>query len=129
MSRHGDNLERHAAKVLGGARTAFRGRYEPAPDIQPLILPNGSTALVECKYRRVLPKLVTGALAQALRYAPDAVPIAVLRELRGPALIVMRLADFAALSHPHAAVDAVNGITADVCEHESLREPGSDDDV
>lgn len=52
---------------------------------------------LECKRRKRLPAMVTDALAQAKRYSPAAVPVAVLREHGGRALAVVELAVFARL--------------------------------
>ena len=86
--------ERQAAELLGTTRVK-RSRYESAPDVAPVRLPCGLTLMPEVKTRRRLPKLVTGALAQAERYAPPgAIPAAVLSETGGEPMIVLALRAF-----------------------------------
>jgi hypothetical protein len=63
----------------------------------PVTLPTGQVLQPECKSRQHLPKWLSGALAQALRYAPEASPLVVLRELGSAPLAVLPLADFARL--------------------------------
>jgi hypothetical protein len=88
--------EREAAKVLGVARV-HRSRYQAAPDLELVVLPDGTKLSVEVKTRARLPALLRAALAQAARYAPDAVPVAVVSEKGGTALACLELKAFAAL--------------------------------
>ncbi len=51
----------------------------------------------EVKHRAKLPALIVGALGQAARYTPGAVPLAVVSERGGPQLACLYLIDFARL--------------------------------
>lgn len=77
-----------------GTRRVHRSRYESAPDVEPVTLPDGTIVQPEIKTRAALPKLVTDALAQARCYAPGAVPLAILSETGGAAVAVLPLRDF-----------------------------------
>lgn len=88
--------EREAAASLG-SRRVVRHRGESAPDVEPVALPGGEVLQPEVKHRKRLPRLLSKALAQALRYEPGATPVAIVSEHRGAALAVLRLADFARL--------------------------------
>lgn len=88
--------ERDAARALGGQRVV-RERGQSAPDVATIALPSGERLQPEVKHRRRLPRLLVAALAQALRYAPDATPLAVVSEHGGPQLAVLYLVDFARL--------------------------------
>lgn len=88
--------EREAAKVLKTTRVR-RSRYQAAPDVELVQLADGARLSVEVKTRKRLPALLRAALAQARRYAPDAVPVAVVSETGGTALAVLELKAFAAL--------------------------------
>lgn len=88
--------ERAAAAALG-SRRVVRHRGESRPDVEPVALPSGEVLQPEVKHRKRLPRLLSAALAQALRYEPGATPVAVVSEHRGAALAVLRLADFARL--------------------------------
>ena len=85
--------ERQAAELLG-TRRVLRRRYEAAPDVEPITLPCGVVLQAEVKTRSKAPALVTKALAQARRYAPDAVPALVLSETGGEPLMVLPLRAF-----------------------------------
>lgn len=88
--------ERDAARTLGGQRVV-RERGQSAPDVATIALPSGERLQPEVKHRRRLPRLLVAALAQALRYAPDATPLAVVSERGGPQLAVLYLVDLARL--------------------------------
>lgn len=88
--------ERTAARALGTTRTVRR-IGESAPDVEPVRLASGVVLSVEVKSRRRLPRLLALALAQAARYAPGAVPVAVVSERGGPQLACIALRDFARL--------------------------------
>ena len=88
--------ERDAARALGGQRVV-RERGQSAPDVSVLELPSGERLQPEVKHRRRLPRLLVAALSQALRYAPDATPLAVVSEHGGPQLAVLYLVDLARL--------------------------------
>jgi hypothetical protein len=96
-SRRAADREREAADVLGTKRVR-RGRYESKPDVEPIRHPNGDLLQPEVKTRKKLPRLITTALAQAERYSPSAVPIAVLSELGGAAVVVVALDAFVRLT-------------------------------
>ena len=97
-SRRGAELERTAAKVLGGQRV-HRSRFESAPDLAPIELPSGLVLLCECKARATLPVLVTDALDQARAYAPaGAIPVAVLRAKGAAPIVVLSLEHFALIA-------------------------------
>jgi len=89
--------EREAAAVLGTTRV-HRGRYERAPDLEPVTLPCGITLVLEVKTRASLPALLRKALDQAARYLPGAVPCAVLSATGGEALAVLPLRWFARIA-------------------------------
>ena len=70
--------EGQAAAALGSTRV-HRRRGESAPDVVPIVLPNGTRLQPEVKSRLHLPRLVVGALEQAEGYARGtAIPLAVL---------------------------------------------------
>ena len=96
--RRAANRERQAARTLGTTRTTNRPRYTPAPDVAPITLPGGDVLSVEVKTRARLPSLLRRALEQARRYAPGAVPLAVVSETGGPALAVLELGAFARIA-------------------------------
>lgn len=77
-SRRAARREQQTADLLGVARTLHRGRFESAPDCAPLRLASGHTLQAETKSTKRPPRIVVKALAQALRYAPDAIPLAVI---------------------------------------------------
>lgn len=85
--------ERQAASLLGTTRI-HRSRYESAPDVAPVTLPCGVVLSCEVKTRKRLPALLVAALAQAKRYAPEAVPTAVVSATGGEPLIVLPLRAF-----------------------------------
>lgn len=93
--RRASDLERDTARALGTERV-HRERGKSAPDVKPIVV--GNTRLVaECKVRRRLPALIVSALQQAQAYSPGAVPIAVVREHRGPAIVCLDLDAFVML--------------------------------
>lgn len=97
-SRRGADLERTAAKALGGKRV-HRSRFEKAPDVEPVTLPTGLVVQVECKARESLPVLVVDALDQAREYAPaGAIPVAVLRAKGASPVVVLSLDHFALIA-------------------------------
>jgi hypothetical protein len=88
--------EREAAKILG-SRRIHRAYGLSAPDLEPIQLASGETIVAEVKTRKRLPALLVGALEQARRYAPDAIPMAVVSEYGGQAMAAMMLVDLARL--------------------------------
>jgi hypothetical protein len=60
-----------------GTRRVHRGRYERAPDLEPVTLPCGVTLIVEVKTRARGLALIMRALDQAAGYVPDATPCAI----------------------------------------------------
>lgn len=96
MSTSWQRRERTAAKTLRTTRT-HRARYQSAPDMPAVALPDGTMVQPEVKHRKSLPKLLTDALAQARRYSPSAEPLAIVSERGGPQLAVMELLTFARL--------------------------------
>ena len=95
-SRKGADAERAVARALCTTRTRHRGRFESAPDVAPVLLASGHTLTVESKARATVPRWLVGALAQAERYLPSAIPVAVVSGA-GARLAVLRLEDLAAL--------------------------------
>jgi hypothetical protein len=91
-SRKSADFEREVAVVLNAKRIPWRGTYQSAPDLEPLLLANGISLIVECKRRKALPSIISKALKQAHGYAVDATAVAVLREDRGQAVAVVALA-------------------------------------
>ena len=89
-------LEREAARLLGGRRHVREHRGEAGPDVD---MPNSSPFRVECKCRAKLPRFLLNGLAQAARGgAPEAVPILILKQRRQRgALAVLALEDLARL--------------------------------
>ena len=67
-------MERQVAKKLGGVRHVRTSYYESAPDVDH---PQFS---IECKYRKKLPAWLKDAVKQAEGYAPEKLPIVVLKE-------------------------------------------------
>ena len=97
-SRRGAALERATAKALGGQRVR-RSRFESAADLEPIELPCGLVVQCECKARAALPVLVTDALDQARKYAPEgAIPVAVLRAKGAAPMVVLSLEHFALIA-------------------------------
>jgi hypothetical protein len=88
--------ERQAATLLG-SRRVHRGRYERAPDVEPVRLADGTVLVAESKTRKALPRWLVGAIAQARGYLPGCVPLAVVSELGGEPLAVLPLRDLARL--------------------------------
>lgn len=88
--------ERSAAKALRTTRTV-RARGESAPDMAPVVLPDGTVLQGEVKYRAKLPRLLADALAQARRYSPTAEPLAIVSERGGRQLAVLELSTLARL--------------------------------
>ena len=95
--RRAARREREAAEQLGTERVRFRPRFVAAPDVLPVVLPSGDVLQAEAKTRKRLPRLIVDALAQATRYAPGAVPVAILSQTGGAAIACLPLADFARL--------------------------------
>lgn len=91
MSANWKNLERRAAQVLCGRRNIERGMdyHLSRPDVEHPLLS------IECKYRRKISCFLKDGIAQARKYAPEKIPVLVLKErnMRGE-LVVIRLADF-----------------------------------
>ena len=90
MAQAWKRLEKVTATQLGGVRQKRGADFsQSAPDVL------HERFAVECKYRKNLPKLLTDGLAQAAHYAPDKIPLLVVKERyqRG-ALVVLRLSDF-----------------------------------
>jgi hypothetical protein len=96
-SRRAARRELEAAKVLGTERVRWRPRYVSAPDVLPVRLPSGDVLQAEVKTTRCAPKRILAALAQARKYAPSAVPVAVFSQTGGEAIACVPLADFARL--------------------------------
>lgn len=88
--------EREAASLLG-SRRVHRGRYERAPDVEPVRLADGTVLVPEAKTRKALPRWLVAAVGQARGYLPGAVPLVVLSELGGEPLAVLPLQDLARL--------------------------------
>ena len=84
------NAERRAAGLVDGKRHVRTSRHEAAPDV------DGGRFSVEAKWRTRLPKLLTGAMAQAERFAsPGRPPLVVIFEKRKRSgFAVMRTDDF-----------------------------------
>lgn len=97
QSRRAANRERQAARALKTERVVFRPRYKPAPDVLPVRLPSGETLSPEVKTRKRLPKVITAALEQARRYCPSGIPVAVVSQTGGAALVALSLKDFCRL--------------------------------
>jgi len=96
MSPAWKNAERSSAKALGGTRNKRGADFSKSmPDIEhPLFS-------VECKYRKVLPRLLRLGLEQAARYDAGKPPLLVVKERHQKgALVVLRLGDFVDLVGP-----------------------------
>ena len=92
----GFRREREAAKILGTRRIP-RAYGLSAPDVEVLQLASGERIQAEVKHRKRLPALLVGALEQALRYEPTAIPMAVVSEYGGQAIACLPLRDLARL--------------------------------
>jgi hypothetical protein len=88
--------ERQAAELLG-SRRVHRARYERAPDVEPVRLPDGTVLVAESKTRGKLPKWLVGAIEQARGYVPGCVPLVVLSETGGEPLGLLPLRDLSRL--------------------------------
>lgn len=95
--RFGARGEASVARVMGTTRKKYRGRYESAADMAPVVLDNGATLIVESKARAALPQWILKALEQAKRYLPSAVPVVALTQAGGCQLVVLDLREFCAL--------------------------------
>ncbi|MDP9035705.1 MAG: hypothetical protein M3O50_12945 [Myxococcota bacterium] len=94
--RRGARRELEVAKQLGSRRVR-RQRFEALPDVEPVRLSDGTMLVAESKTRAKLPRWLVGAIAQARRYLPSAVPLVVLSELGGEPLALLPLRDLARL--------------------------------
>lgn len=94
--RRAARREREAAEILGTKRV-HRHRFESAPDLPVVTLPNGERIQGEVKTRARLPQVITAAIRQARGYAPDAIPLAIISEKRGEAIACLPLRDLARL--------------------------------
>jgi hypothetical protein len=93
----GTRLERRTARILGSQRIT-RARGKSAPDVCAVLDRAGEQYQPECKSgMRRLPAVVRKALAQARRYTPDAVPVAVVSDVGGEAVACLPLDAFARL--------------------------------
>jgi hypothetical protein len=84
------DLERTVAGALGGKRMHRGGNFsESKPDVEhPLFS-------VECKFRKLLPRLLRLGLEQAGQYDSAKPPLLVIKEkYASDALVVLRLKDF-----------------------------------
>jgi hypothetical protein len=95
-SRRAIAREREAAQTLGVERV-HRSRYQRAADTAAVRLPTGDTLQPEVKTRKRAPKLVLDALAQARRYLPGAIPVAIISQRGGEAIACIPLRDLARL--------------------------------
>lgn len=96
-SKRAARRELEAAQKLGTERVRFRPRYVAAPDILPVRLPSGDVLQAEIKTTKRAPKRVLDAIAQARRYAPAAIPIAIISQFGGEAIACCPLNDFCRL--------------------------------
>ncbi len=94
--RRGAAAELAVARALGTTRTRNRSRFESKPDMEPVTLESGAVLSIESKARGSVPRWLVGAVEQAARYLPSAVPVAVVSGA-GVRLAVLRLEDLAAL--------------------------------
>lgn len=90
--------EVEAASLLGAERVKHRPRYVSMPDIWPQRLPCGLTTSTEVKTRKALPGIIRSGLEQARSYLPNAVPLLVLSEYGGRAVVVLDLKVFAQIA-------------------------------
>lgn len=95
--RRGARRELEASKALGTKRVRFRPRYVAAADVLPVRLPSGDVLQAEVKTTKRAPKRILDALAQARRYAPGAIPVAIFSQTGGAAIACVPLADFVRL--------------------------------
>jgi len=106
-SRRGDAAEERAAKLLGVKRVGGKRKKDRVPDTEPVRLSSGRLLQPEVKYRAALPKLLTGALGQAKRYAPTAEPVVFLYARGNPKGIAILdaalFAEIAGIREPVAA--------------------------
>jgi hypothetical protein len=109
-ARRAARRERQAAELLG-TRRVLRGRFDSAPDVEPVTLPCGVRLVVEVKTRAKLPALVTGALAQAAGYgARGDVAAAVLSATGAEPVIVLAVRAFRRIAGiPSPAADGGSG--------------------
>ena len=97
-SRRAADRERQAAAILGTERIK-RSRFEKAADVKLVVLEDGTMLQPEIKTRKKLPTYLAKALAQAASYAPKgAVPVAVISEHGGSALVVLDARSFARIA-------------------------------
>jgi hypothetical protein len=94
-----------------------RSRYERAPDVQPVRLPDGTVLQPESKTRGKLPRWILEAVEQARGYLAGAVPLVVLSETGGEPLGMMPLRDLSRLL----------GLRGDVRAAQLTLSPGDDE--
>ena len=88
--------EIETAKAFG-TTSVHRSRYASAPDVLGVRLYSGEVLQPEVQTRKRAPQLITSALAQARRYAPSAIPVAVVSQTGGEAIACLPLRDFVRL--------------------------------
>lgn len=93
----GARLEASTAKATGATRVN-RERGERAPDLEPLVLPDGERIVFECKARKRIPHVIEKALVQAQGYDPTATPAVVIRARGERPLLVIGLQAFARIA-------------------------------
>lgn len=84
------NLERKAAKTLGGKRNSRGMDFGLSiSDVEHPLLS------IECKYRKKISGFLKDGIKQAEKYYPDKIPVLILKEkhMRGELVIIM-LKDF-----------------------------------
>lgn len=77
MSQNWKRAEKKAAELFGGKRNISRGSN--FSQSEPDVIDSGDF-IVECKYRKTLPKFATAVLAQAASYDKKKTPVGYLKE-------------------------------------------------
>ena len=93
----GRRLATRTAKIMGGTCVPF-APYVAQPDIWPIKLRSGDVLQLDCKAgEKRTPRAVLKAIAQAERYTPTAVPVAVFGDIGGEPIACLPLRDLARL--------------------------------
>jgi hypothetical protein len=94
VHRRAARREGQLARALGTERVKNRSRYQKAPDVLPVRLPNGFVIQAESKSKKRLPRWLVESVEQAEGYTPGAIAVVSLFELGGrDAFAVLRMRD------------------------------------
>lgn len=78
QSRRASHAEARGAAILGTTQIGAKAKGKSVADVEPVRLADGRLLQPEIKSRKGHPRFLSGALAQASRYCPEAVPVVLL---------------------------------------------------